>query len=145
MKGRRMPALFIILDDKQLRGCVAQLVEQRSPKPSVGGSNPSALDALDRTSKRGIKVGAEVKSMEIKKPQQTTTEQTLSSKRMQDFVTDIKSEIQKITWTNREELIFYTKVVVGTNFVFGMAIYTLDLLIQATLGSLNFLLHLITG
>jgi hypothetical protein len=25
-------------------GCVAQLVEQRSPKPPVGGSNPSALE-----------------------------------------------------------------------------------------------------
>lgn len=25
-------------------GCVAQLVEQRSPKSPVGGSNPSALD-----------------------------------------------------------------------------------------------------
>lgn len=24
-------------------GCVAQLVEQRPPKPKVGGSNPSAL------------------------------------------------------------------------------------------------------
>jgi hypothetical protein len=27
-----------------LQGCVAQLVEQRSPKSLVGGSNPSALD-----------------------------------------------------------------------------------------------------
>ncbi len=25
-------------------GCVAQLVEQRSPKPQVGGSRPSALE-----------------------------------------------------------------------------------------------------
>lgn len=26
-----------------MQGCVAQLVEQRSPKPPVGGSIPSAL------------------------------------------------------------------------------------------------------
>lgn len=90
-------------------------------------------------------MGAEVKSMEIKKPQQTTGERALSSKRVQDFVLDVKSEIHKITWTNRDELIFYTKLVVGTTFVFGMAIYALDLAIQATLGGLNFLLHLISG
>jgi preprotein translocase subunit SecE len=78
-------------------------------------------------------VGAEVKSMEIKKPQQTTTEQVLSTKRLQDFVVDVKGEIQKITWTSRDELIFYTKLVVGATFVFGMAIYVLDLVIQLTL------------
>jgi preprotein translocase subunit SecE len=90
-------------------------------------------------------VGAEVKSMEIKKPQQSINEQVLSSKKVRDFVTDIKSEIRKITWTSREELLFYTKLVVGATFVFGMAIYVLDLLIQATLGGLNFFLHLLGG
>jgi preprotein translocase subunit SecE len=90
-------------------------------------------------------VGAEVKSMEIKKPQHTTTEQVLSSKRVQDFVADVKSEIQKITWTSRDELIFYTKLVVGATFAFGMAIYALDLVIQGALGSLNYILHLISG
>jgi preprotein translocase subunit SecE len=91
-------------------------------------------------------VGAEVKSMEVKKPQQAiATERSFSLKRAQDFVSDVKSEIQKITWTNREELIAYTKIVVGATFVFGMAIYLLDLMIQGTLGTLNFLLHLISG
>ena len=91
-------------------------------------------------------MGAEVKSMEIKKPQQTTTtEQAFSSKRVQAFVADIKSEIHKITWTSRDELIFYTKLVVGATFAFGMVIYLLDLLIQATLGGLSFLMHLLGG
>lgn len=31
---------------RSLCGCVAQLVEQRSPKSPVGGSNPSALVLL---------------------------------------------------------------------------------------------------
>jgi len=83
--------------------------------------------------------------MEIKKPQQTINERAFSSKRVQDFVADIKGEIKRITWTSREELLFYTKLVVGATFVFGMAIYVLDLLIQATLGGLNFLLQLISG
>lgn len=90
-------------------------------------------------------MGAEVKSMEIKKPQQTTSERTFSIKKMQEFVTDVKGEIKKITWTSRDELIFYTKLVVGATFSFGMAIYLLDLAIQAMLGSLNFLLRFISG
>jgi preprotein translocase subunit SecE len=89
-------------------------------------------------------VGAEVKSMEIKKPQQSATEQALTTKRVQAFVTDVKSEIQKITWTSREELLVYTKIVVGATLVFGMSIYVLDLLIQGTLGGLNLLLQFIS-
>lgn len=90
-------------------------------------------------------MGAEVKSMEIKKPQQLGNEEVISSKKLQNFIADVKSEIQKITWTNREELIFYTKLVVGATFVCGMAIYLLDLVIQGILSSLNFFLHLISG
>ncbi len=89
-------------------------------------------------------MGAEVKSMEIKKPQQSATEQALTTKRVQAFVTDVKSEIQKITWTSREELLVYTKIVVGATLVFGMSIYVLDLLIQGTLGGLNLLLQFIS-
>ncbi len=88
---------------------------------------------------------AEVRSMELKKQRQFLGDNTISTKRVQEFVADVKSEVQKITWTTRDELIFYTQLVVGATFVVGMAIYILDLLIQATLGSLNFLLHFITG
>jgi len=90
-------------------------------------------------------VGAEAKSMEIKKTQHTIAEQKISTKKVQEFIGDVKSEIQKITWTSKDELILYTKLVVGTTFCFGMAIYLLDLIIQATLGSFNYLLYLITG
>lgn len=90
-------------------------------------------------------MGAEVKSMEIKKPQQATGESVLLIKRMQEFIADVKSEIQKITWTNREELTVYTKIVVIATFAFGMSIYGLDLLIQGTLSGLHFLLSLISG
>ena len=91
-------------------------------------------------------MGAEVKSMEVKKPQHSTaSEQTLPTKRVQEFVTDIKSEIHKITWTSREELLVYTKIVVGATFIFGMSIYLLDLMIQGTLGGLNLLLNFISG
>ena len=91
-------------------------------------------------------MGAEVKSMEAKKTQQSTaTERGLIFKQVKDFVGDIKSEINKITWTSREELLVYTKIVVGATFVFGMSIYLLDLIIQGVLGGLNLLMNLISG
>lgn len=92
-------------------------------------------------------MGAEVKSMEVKKPQQSTAAagNVFSFKRAREFVADIKSEIQKITWTTREELMVYTKIVVGATFAFGMAIYFLDIIIQTVLGSLSYFLHLISG
>ena len=83
--------------------------------------------------------------MEVKKIQQESAGQVISAKKVQHFVADVKSEIQKITWTNRDELILYTKLVVGATFIFGMAIYGLDLAIQGVLGTLNFLLHLVGG
>lgn len=91
-------------------------------------------------------MGAEVKSMEVKKSQHSTaSEQVAANKRVQEFVADIKSEIQKITWTSREELLVYTKIVVGATFICGMAIYALDLIIQGTLSGLNLLLSFIGG
>ncbi len=90
-------------------------------------------------------MGVEAKSMEVKKIQQAVNEKSFSSKHVQEFIVQVKNEIQKITWTNREELIFYTKLVVGATFVFGMVIYGLDLVVQTILSGLNFLLYLISG
>ncbi len=90
-------------------------------------------------------MGAEVKSMEMKKPQSSSIESALTAKKAQHFVADVKSEIQKINWTSREELTVYTKIVVLATFLFGMSIYFLDLLIQGTLSGLSLLLRLISG
>ena len=43
-------------------GCVAQLVEQRSPKSPVGGSNPSALDENLTQERCYVLYGCKVKS-----------------------------------------------------------------------------------
>lgn len=90
-------------------------------------------------------MGAEVKSMEVKKTEQVSADQNYSVRRVRDFAGEVKSEIQKITWTSRDELRTYTKIVVGATFLFGMAIYFLDLLIQGTLSSLNSILSFISG
>lgn len=88
-------------------------------------------------------MGVEVKSMEVKKPQQTSSSENFSAVRsFSDFIADVKSEIKKITWTSREELQTYTKIVILATFLFGMAIYGLDLVIQGTLSVLTLLLNL---
>ena len=89
-------------------------------------------------------MGAEVKSMDIKKTRQVE-EQTASFKRAQEFVAEIKNEIKLVTRTDRQELIFYTKIVVLTTFVFGLSIYGLDLFIQTILSGLSHVLQLISG
>lgn len=91
-------------------------------------------------------MGTEVKSMELKKNQQTIEiEQALSTKKVEGFIADIKSEVHKVTWTSRDELSTYTKIVVCATLLFGISIYLLDLMIQGFLSGLSVLLHLIGG
>jgi len=68
-----------------------------------------------------------------------------SSKRVRDFIAGLKSEVYKINWTSKEELQLYTKIVVASTFLFGIAIYTADLVIQNVLDGLGTLLKLIGG
>jgi preprotein translocase subunit SecE len=96
---------------------------------------------------RGINVASEVKSMDIKKTQQITsaTETPVTKRKVQDFVADLKSEIHKIHWTSRDELLVYAQIVVWMTLVMGLGIYILDLFIQGSLNTLNFLIRLIGG
>lgn len=82
--------------------------------------------------------------MDAKKTQPATDSVSIG-KQAQEFVTEVKSEINKISWTTKSELIFYTKVVVIATFVFGLSIYALDLFIQAVLNSLNLISNFIIG
>jgi preprotein translocase subunit SecE len=112
-------------------GCVAQLVEQRSPKSPVGGSNPSALDAdINRS------MVMTVKKAHVSKDKNPTT----SSVNPFEFVGEVKGEFHKITWTAQDELRVYTKVVVACTFVFGIAIYCMDVVIQSVLFGLNWVM-----
>lgn len=95
-------------------------------------------------------MSAEVKMMEVKKTQQPTS--VASSKAAvttthgaKDFLGDIKTEFNKISWTDPEELRVYTKMVVGATFVMGMGIYTIDLLIQSVLGGLSHTIQFLFG
>lgn len=93
----------------------------------------------------------EVEAMEVKKAQQLTTnsgslkETAVKRKRLREFIADIKSEVQKITWTNPEELKAYTKIVVGATLICGIGLYGMDLTIQALLYLLESALRVVTG
>lgn len=89
-------------------------------------------------------MSSEVQTMDIKKTKETT-KQSLELKKAQEFIAGVKSEIHKITWTDREELIFYTKIVVFSTLSFGLGIYALDLTIQGVLSALSYFMGLISG
>lgn len=91
-------------------------------------------------------MGAEVKTMDIKKTQQTSSaEGQVSTRKVQEFVAELKNEIHLVHWTSREELIAYAKIVVVATFVFGMSIYFMDLLTQTALSGLSTIIRFISG
>jgi len=62
-----------------------------------------------------------------------------------EFFGDVKGELFKISWTSKEELQVYTRIVVIATFVLGMCIYGMDLVIQNVLAGLGAFIRLITG
>ena len=57
-----------------------------------------------------------------------------------NFLAGVKEEFRKISWTNREELKVYTKVVILTTFVFGMLVFCTDFFIQNCLDGLDYVI-----
>lgn len=93
-------------------------------------------------------MGAEVKSMEIKKNHSaslTPKASTSQLRKAEAFVENIKTEFSKINWTSKEELRVYTKIVVLTTFAFGMSVYFVDLFIQGFLNTLSVVMRLVFG
>ena len=61
------------------------------------------------------------------------------------YINELKAELKKVTWTTKEELIFFTKIVIGSTFALGLGIYAVDLLIKGVLNGFGALIHLIFG
>ena len=53
------------------------------------------------------------------------------------FLGEVKKEFWKISWSDRQELIRYTKIIVGALFIMGGIVYCFDLLIRFALTSLE--------
>lgn len=72
-------------------------------------------------------------------------EPQLKKRRAREYIEDIKLEFKGITWTSKEELRVYTKIVVGSTFVLGLSVYLVDLAIQMALNSLTWITRLTVG
>lgn len=49
----------------------------------------------------------------------------------------IKAELYKISWTDKQELLFFTKMVVISTFVSGLSVYLIDLIVKGALDLLG--------
>ena len=87
------------------------MVERRSPKPFVGGSNPSWPV---------IKQGFEIKSMKlVAKPV--------------NFLKEVKVQLSKVAWPTRKELIGATGVVIVITLLAAIFIGVVDLVLSRIL------------
>lgn len=86
----------------------------------------------------------DVQKMDAKKTQSQTTPK-VDGKKVVNFVGDVKQELKKVEWTNKDDLKSYTKIVLGSIFIFGMFVYFIDLIIQGFLGGINLVVKFFTG
>ncbi len=127
-------------------GCVAQLA--RAAISKVAGRGFESLRtrcSCQENERNGI-----IMAFNVNVKEKTMSEQRLEKpeaavgRKAFDFVGDIKSEFSKISWTSKQELTVYTKIVVGATFIFGMLVYLSDLVIQRSLITLDAIFRLIS-
>ena len=61
------------------------------------------------------------------------------------YIAELKTELKKVTWTTKDELVLFTKIVVGSTFTLGLGIYAVDLVIKGVLNGFGALIQLIFG
>ncbi len=70
---------------------------------------------------------------------------TITEKKKLSYFREVQNELKKVTWTSKEELIFCTKAVIIATFIFGFAIYVVDLGIRGALEVAGSLFRMIFG
>ncbi|NGX54724.1 MAG: Protein translocase subunit SecE [Chlamydiae bacterium] len=69
----------------------------------------------------------------------------MEGKKLIAFVGDVKQELKKVDWTDKEELIVCTKIVLASTFLFGLFVYINDLVVQGFLNTIHFLVKVVFG
>ena len=77
----------------------------------------------------------------VENPARTTSK----TRRFFAYIQELKSELRKVSWTTKDELLFSTKAVIGTTFVLGLSIYLVDLVIKGCLDTVSAFAHYIFG
>ncbi len=75
----------------------------------------------------------------------TTVKPETKRFRLSVVIREFKEELKKVSWTTKDELKLFTKIVVTATFVLGMGIYVVDLLIKGCLQLIGNVVHLIFG
>ncbi len=71
--------------------------------------------------------------------------QSLQKKKKLNFFRAVQAELKKVSWTTKEEIITFTKIILGATFVFALAIYFADLIVRSTLNFISLISKLIIG
>ena len=66
-------------------------------------------------------------------------------KKRLSYFREVQNELKKVTWTSKGELILCTKAVIIATFLFGLAIYLIDLAIRGGLEGIAGLFRMIFG
>ncbi len=70
---------------------------------------------------------------------------TTREKKKLSFLREVQNELKKVTWTTKGELLLCTKAVVIATFVFGFAIYLVDLAIRGVFTAAGSFVQMIFG
>lgn len=70
---------------------------------------------------------------------------TTSEKKKVSYFREVQSELKKVTWTSKDELIFCTKAVIIATFLFGFSVYLVDLAIRGSLDLAGTVVRMVFG
>ena len=66
-------------------------------------------------------------------------------KKKLNYFRDVQAELKKVSWTTKIELVSCTKIVLGTTFIFSIAIYIADLVIKNALHVVSLIAKVLFG
>lgn len=61
------------------------------------------------------------------------------------YISEMKEELSKVSWTTKDELKNLAKIVIGATFVFGIGVYLSDLVVKGALDGLLTIVRAIWG
>jgi preprotein translocase subunit SecE len=63
----------------------------------------------------------------------------------ENFLRELQKELKKVSWTSKEELKVFTKIVLLATLFFGFGIYLIDLILRSGLNVISFIFRIIFG
>jgi preprotein translocase subunit SecE len=78
-----------------------------------------------------------IDKMDLEKSGVSRTSKQIEGRKAIYFFRDIKQELKKVEWTNKEELKGYVKIVLISVLSLAVVVYGIDLIIQGALGLIN--------